>query len=68
MTNHELAVMTAQAIESDELAVALFEKFDREHDLTPAEWAILDQIVDEVSPVSDEDMFFMIDMGLLDED
>ena len=68
MTNHELAVMTAQAIESDELAAALFDKFDREHDLTPAEWAILDQIVDEVSPVSDEDMFFMMDMGLIDED
>lgn len=68
MTNHELAVMTAQAIESDELAAALFDKFDREHDLTPTEWAILDRIVDEVSPVSDEDMSFMIDMGLLDED
>ena len=40
MTNHELAVMTAATIESDELAAALFDKFDREHDLTPAEWKI----------------------------
>lgn len=68
MTMHELAVMNAAAIESDELAVALFDKFDREHDLSPAEWKILDKIIDEVSPVSDEDMFFMMEMGLIDED
>ena len=68
MTMHELAVMNAAAIESDELAAALFDKFDREHDLTPAEWKILDKIIDEVTPVSDEDMFFMMEMGLIDED
>lgn len=68
MTMHELAVMNAAAIESDELAAALFDKFDQEHDLTPAEWKILDRIIDEVSPVSDEDMFFMMEMGLIDED
>ena len=68
MTMHELAVMNATAIDSYELAVALFEKFDREHDLTPAEWKILDRIIDEVSPISDDDMFFMMEMGLIDED
>lgn len=68
MTMHELAVMNAAAIESDEVAAALFDKFDKEHDLSPAEWAILDRIVDEVSPISDEDLFFMIDMDLIDDD
>ena len=68
MTNHELAIMTAAAIESDELAAALFAKFDQEHDLNFKEWEILDRIVDEVSPISDEELSFMIDMGLLNED
>lgn len=68
MTMHELAVMNAAAIESDELAAAMFDKFDREHDLTPAEWEILDKIIDEVSPISDEDLSFMMEMGLIDED
>lgn len=68
MTMHEIAVMNAAAIESDEVAAALFNKFDKEHDLTPAEWAILDRIIDEVSPVSDEDLFFMTAMDLIDDD
>lgn len=68
MTNHELAVMYASAIESDELAVALFDKFDQEHDLSPKEWAILDKITDEVAPFTDEDIFLMIEYGLIDDD
>jgi len=68
MTMHELAAMNAAAIESDELAATLFDKFDREHDLTPAEWKILDRIIDEVASISDEDLFFMTEMGLIDED
>jgi len=68
MTMHELAVMNAAAIESDELAAALFDKYDREHDLSPAEWAILDRIEDEICPISDEDLFFMMELGLIDED
>lgn len=68
MTLHELAVMTANAIESDEVAKALFDKFDQEHDLIPSEWAILDKIIDEVSPISDEDLSFMMDIGLLEDD
>lgn len=68
MTMHEIAVMNAAAIESDEVAAALFNKFDKEHDLTPAEWAILDRIIDEISPVSDEDLFFMTAMDLIDDD
>ena len=68
MTMHELAVMNAAAIKSDELAAALFDKFDREHDLTPAEWKILDKIIDEVSPISDEDLSFMMEFGPIDED
>lgn len=68
MTMHELAVMNATAIESDELAKALFDKFDQEHNLSPKEWEILDRIIDEVSPVSDEDLFFMTELGLIDDD
>lgn len=68
MTMHELAVMNAAAIESDELAAALFDKYDREHDLSPAEWEILDKIIDEVTPISDEDLSFMMELGLIDED
>ena len=68
MTMHELAVMNAAAIESDELAKALFDKFDQEHDLSPEEWRILDRIIDEVSPISDEDLFFMTEIGLIDDD
>ena len=68
MTGHELAIMYASAIESDELAVALFDKFDQEHDLSPKEWAILDKIIDEVSPFTDEDLSFMNEMGLIDDD
>jgi hypothetical protein len=36
--------------------------------LTPAEWGILDKIIDEVSPISDEDLSFMMEFGLIDED
>lgn len=68
MTGHELAIMYASAIESDELAVALFDKFDQEHDLSPKEWAILDKIIDEVAPFTDEDLSFMNEMGLIDDD
>lgn len=68
MTNHELAVMYAAAIESDELAVALFDKYDQEHDLSLKEWEILDKIIDEVAPFTDEDFFFMEEMGLIDDD
>ena len=67
MTNHELAILTAQAIESDELAIALFDKFDREHDLSSKEWEILDKIVDEISPISDEDLSLMIELGMFDD-
>ena len=68
MTNHELAVMYAAAIESDELAVALFDKFDQEHDLSPKEWAILDKIIDDVSPFTDEDIFLMNEYNLIEDD
>ena len=67
MTMHELAVMNTAVIESDEVA-ALFDKFDKEHNLALAEWAILNRIIDEVSPISDEDLFFMIDMNLINDD
>lgn len=68
MTEHELAVMYAAAIESDELAVALFDKYDHEHDLSLKEWEILDKIIDEIAPFTDEDFFFMAEMGLTDDD
>ena len=68
MTMHELAIMNAAAIESDELAVALFDKFDREHNLAPAEWKILNKIMEEVFPVSDEELSFMMELGLIDDD
>ena len=68
MTHHELAIMTAAAIESDDLATALLDKFDREHDLTPSEWAILDKVMDEITPISDEDLSFMMELGLIDDD
>ena len=68
MTNHELAILTANAIESDELATALFDKFDREHNLNSKEWKILDKILDEIYPISDEDLSFMMEYNLIDED
>lgn len=68
MTNHEMAIRTAQNIESNPYAKSLFDRYDADpNSLTAAEFCEMTRLADLAMPLDDYEMMLALEMNLFDD-
>lgn len=68
MTNHEMAILTAQNIENNLYAKNLFDRYDADpNSLTEAEFGEMMLWADLAMPLDDDEMMIALAMNLFDD-
>lgn len=68
MTNHEMAILTAQNIENNLYAKNLFDRYDADpNSLTEAEFCEMMLWADLAMPLDDDEMMIALAMNLFDD-